>query len=76
VKTKVELTFPGELKEEAIICTICKKFDVIVNIVEASFSTGTGWAILVFEGAEGEIQKAFQFLKSKNVAFEDVQETI
>ena len=50
MQIKTELTFPGELKDEALICNICKQFDIEVNIVEASFSTDTGWAILVFNG--------------------------
>jgi ABC-type methionine transport system ATPase subunit len=73
VKIKAELTFPGELKEEAIICFLCKKFDVILNIVEASFSTATGWAILVLEGEEQELKKAFDYLRDKGVKFEDMQ---
>lgn len=73
MKIKAELTFPGELKEEAIICFLCKKFDVILNIVEASFSTATGWAILVLEGEEQELKKAFDYLRDKGVKFEDMQ---
>lgn len=75
MKIKAELTFPAELKEEAIICTLCKKFDLILNIVEASFSTDTGWAILIFEGNEGELEKALQYLKDKGVKFEENQRT-
>ena len=70
-KIKVELTFPGDLKEDPIICNLCKQFDIIVNIVEASFSTDTGWAILVFQGKEEELNKAFAYLKDKGVAFEE-----
>lgn len=73
MKIKAELTFPGELKEEPIICNLCKKFDIILNIVEASFSTDTGWAILVFEGNEEELKKASEYLKDKGVRFENMQ---
>jgi len=61
------LTFPGRLKDDAIICNLCKKFDLTVNILEASFSTKTGWAILVFEGSDAEIAKAFEYLAGKGV---------
>jgi ABC-type methionine transport system ATPase subunit len=73
MQIKTELTFPGELKDEALICNICKQFDIVVNIVEASFSTDTGWAILVFNGCEEEIKKAFDYLKGKGVRIEDLQ---
>lgn len=75
MKIKAELTFPGELKEEAIICNLCKRFDIILNIVEASFSTDTGWAILIFEGKEEELQRAFQYLKDWGIKFEEIQKT-
>ena len=71
MKTKTELTFPSELKEEAIICELCKKFDIIVNIVEASFSTNTGWAILILDGKSSEIKKAIGFLKEKGVTVDE-----
>jgi ABC-type methionine transport system ATPase subunit len=75
MKTKVELTFPAELKDEAIIGNLCKKFDILVNILEASFSTDTGWAILVIEGGDHEVTKALDFLREKGVEFDD-NETI
>lgn len=73
MKTRAELIFPGNLKDEAIICNLCKKFNVVVNIVEASFSTSTGWAILVFEGSDEELKKSFSYLKEKGVKLENVQ---
>lgn len=73
MKVKVELTFPGELKEDPIICYLCKKFDIIVSILEASFSTDTGWAILVFDGEEHEVKKAFAYLTDKGISIEDAQ---
>ncbi len=75
-KIKAELTFPGDLKEEPIICNLCKEFDIILNIVEASFSTDTGWAILVFKGKEEELTKAFDYLKNKGVKIENIKEEI
>lgn len=75
MQIKAELTFPGELKEKAIICYLCKTFDITLNIVEASFSTDMGWAILVFEGKEAELKKALEYLKDKGVRFEHIQTT-
>lgn len=70
---KAELTFPGELKNEAIICNLCKKFDIILNILEASFSTDTGWAILIFEGSDEEVKKAFEYIKDKGIKIENIE---
>ncbi len=75
MKTKAELTFPGELKNEAIICQLCKQFDIVVNILEASFSTNLGWAILIIDGSKEEKKKAFDYLRNKGVEIEKLQET-
>ena len=74
MKIRTELTFPGELKDEPILCKLCKKFDIILNIVEASFSTDTGWAILVLEGSQEELNRAFAYLKDKLVKIENRKE--
>ena len=66
-KIKIELTFPNELKSEPIFYQIGKDFEVIPNIIEASFSTDTGWAMLTLEDEEEEIKKALNYLKSRKV---------
>ncbi len=70
MKTKVELTFSSELKEEPIICNLCKKFDIVLNILEASFSTATGWAILILEGHQEELERALKYLEDTGVKIE------
>jgi ABC-type methionine transport system ATPase subunit len=74
VKIRAELTFPAELKEEPIIYYLCRDYNVILNILEASFSTDTGWAILILEGENEELIKAFNYIKEKGVKFESMQE--
>lgn len=76
MKIKTELTFPTNLKDEAIICNLCKEFDIVLNIVEASFSTDTGWAILVFKGKEEVLKTAFDYLKNKGVKIENIKEEV
>lgn len=75
MKIRTELTFPAELKDKPIICNLCKKFDITLNIVEASFSTATGWSILVLEGAEDEVERAFKYLKDTGAIIGDTQKT-
>jgi len=66
-KIKLELTFPSKLKDEPIICDLCKKFNIILKIMEASFSTDTGWAIITLEGNEKELTKSLNYLKEKGI---------
>jgi len=69
----IGLTFPGELKDEAIICYLCKKFEIELSILEASFSEYSGWAILSFAGAEEEIKKAFEYLRGKGINIQKIE---
>ncbi len=75
MEIKTELTFPGELKDEPIICNICKQFDIVLSIIEASFSTDTGWAILILKGSETELKKTVEYLKNKGVEIKNTPET-
>ena len=51
---EVELNIPGKFKEEPFFYYLIKNFEVVPNIVEASFSTDMGWAMVRFEGKEKE----------------------
>ena len=73
MKMVIGLTFPGELKDESIICTLCKNFDIKLNIFEASFSMYSGWAILGIEGEEEALKKSFDFLRTKNINIEKIE---
>ena len=66
-KITVEITIPSDLKHEPIVYMIGHEFQVIPNIIEASFSTEMGWAILMLEGSEAEIGKVIAYLESKNI---------
>jgi ABC-type methionine transport system ATPase subunit len=73
MKMIIGLTFPGELKDESIICCLCKNYDIKLNIFEASFSMYSGWAILGIEGEEEELKRAFDFLRTKNINIEKIE---
>lgn len=69
----IGLTFPGSLQDESIICYLCKKFEVSLNIIEASFSMEAGWAILQIEGQDEEIKRVFDYLSDKGVKVQQIQ---
>ena len=69
----VGLSFPGTLKDESVICSLCKDFDIDVIIIEASFSMSRGWAILKMIGEEEELQRAFVYIKNKNIKLEKIK---
>ena len=67
ITKEVELNIPAEQNNEPFFHNITKSFDLITNIVEASFSTTTGWAIVKFSGKDQELVKLFKFLEKKGV---------
>ena len=75
MQVSVGLNFPGTLKDESVICYISKNFNINVNIIEASFSTSSGWAILKIEAEKEEIDKVIEYLISKGITINKVGET-
>jgi hypothetical protein len=73
MEISIGLTFPGALKDDAILCQLCKNYNIEVIIIEASFSMTAGWAILKVRGEEKEMERAFEFLKSKNVRLQKIE---
>ncbi|PIU41141.1 MAG: hypothetical protein COS99_07325 [Candidatus Omnitrophica bacterium CG07_land_8_20_14_0_80_42_15] len=71
-KIKIEITIPSGLKEEPIIYHIVKNYKVIPTIVEASFSTEMGWAILTLEGSREELDRLFTYFKDKNISINPI----
>jgi len=76
MKIALGLTFPGNLKDEAVICNICKNYDINLNIIEASFSFQKGWAFLEIEGAEAELDKTFNYLRDKGIHIEKMEKGV
>jgi ABC-type methionine transport system ATPase subunit len=67
---KVELFIPGDLKDEPIICDMIKNYNITMKIVEASFSTESGWAYLRIDGEKSEMDRVFGFLRERGVNVE------
>lgn len=68
----IGLSFPGTLQDEAVICYLCKNFAVNLNIIEASFSMSSGWAILKVEGEEAEIKRALDYMINKGIKIQQI----
>ena len=67
----VELFIPGELKEEPVICHIIRNYKIDIKIVEASFSTESGWAYLLVHGEDEEIERMFEYLRGKGIKIDE-----
>ena len=73
MEISIGLTFPGVLKDESVINYLCKNFEIDLKIIEASFSTSSGWAFLKVDGKEKEIQRAFEYLTAKGVQIQQIE---
>ncbi|MCM8787316.1 MAG: NIL domain-containing protein [Candidatus Omnitrophica bacterium] len=67
MKKKVELNIPSDFKDKPFFYQIIKNFDVIPKIIEASFSTQMGWAIVEFEGDKKELDCLFEYLRENGI---------
>ncbi len=66
-KVKLELNIPGELKDKPFFYQIIKEFDIVLSILEASFSTEIGWAIITLEAQEQKVEEVIKYLKNSGV---------
>ena len=65
----IEIHIPQNLKEEPLFYNICKSFNLIPNIIEASLTTDVGWALMTIKGEESEIDKLFDYLGQKGISW-------
>ncbi len=69
-KIRVQLIYKEDLVKEPIICMVCKKFDIVLNIRKATVTRDTGVLVVEIDGEEEEIERVIDFLKEKGI---DVQ---
>lgn len=73
MKRRVYLTYPKDQVKEPLLYQVCKKFDVVTNIRQASVSDKIGLVALELEGESEEIEKAIQYFIDKGVKVEPIE---
>lgn len=73
---KVHITFPEEKIREPIIYQIGRDYKVITNIRRADVTEKTGWVDLELIGEPGEIERAVEGLKQKEVKVDPIERNI
>ena len=74
-KKIVRLTFPEKLIQEPIIYRIGHEFDVVTSIYRAVVGEKDAWIILELDGAEEEIMRVIEFLRSLEILVEEKSES-
>ncbi len=67
IKKQLDLIFPEEQVKEPVIYRVSKEYDVVFNIRRAKVTETTGELVLEFEGDEGEVEKAVEYLSGKGI---------
>ena len=70
---RLQLIYPEELVREPLLCSVCKNFDVVVNIRTAKVTQDTGMLTVEIDGEEEEIEKVISFLKDKGVDVQPIE---
>ncbi len=70
---RLQLIYKEDLIKEPIICMVCKKFDIVLNIRRATVTKDTGILTVEIDGEEEEIEKVINFLKEKGIEVQPVE---
>ncbi len=70
---RFKLIYDENIIKEPIICQVCKKFNVEVNIRTAKVTKDSGILAIEIDGDIEEIEKVVSFLKEKGVDVEPIE---
>jgi len=76
MKEKFYLTYPPSLIKEPILYLLVKKFDIVPNIRGANVSNDMGLIALEVEGAQGEIDRAVEWLRGQGITVEPIEKNV
>jgi len=68
------LIYPERLVELPVLCEMCSKLKVLVNVAHASIHNQGGEALVLFSGKQDEINSAFEYLRNLGVTVEETTE--
>lgn len=69
---RVKFTYEQEMIKEPIISILSKDFDLVTNIRRADVREDMGWVVLEIEGEENEIQRALDWVSTKEVRVDSI----
>ena len=66
-KQRVKFTFPEDLVTQSVIYEMGHKFEVVTNIRRADVREDVGWVVLELDGADDEIRRSVDWVRSIGV---------
>ena len=67
VERKVHLTYPPHLVDQPIIHELIRKFDVVVNILEANVTRQEGWLLVAVRGEEAAVNECLEWIAAQGI---------
>jgi ABC-type methionine transport system ATPase subunit len=67
IERKVHLTYPPHLIDQPIIYELIKKFDVVVNILEANVMPQEGWLLVAVQGEEQVVKEGLEWISAQGI---------
>ena len=71
-KQRVKFTFPEDLVTQSVIYEMGHKFEVVTNIRRADVREDVGWVVLEVDGADDEIRRSVDWVRSIGVRVDPV----
>jgi ABC-type methionine transport system ATPase subunit len=69
---RVRLTFVDHLIKQPVIYELGHQFKVITNVRRADVQENVGWVILEMDGAEEEVDRALEWVRSLGIRIDSV----
>ena len=67
VERKVHLTYPAHLVDQPIIHELIRKFEVVVNILEANVTRQEGWLLVAVRGEEQAVKDSLEWMLAQGI---------
>jgi ABC-type methionine transport system ATPase subunit len=67
VERKVYLTYPPHLTDQPVIYELIKKFDVVINILEANVMPQEGWLLVAVRGEERIVKEGLEWISAQGI---------
>jgi ABC-type methionine transport system ATPase subunit len=67
IERKAYLTYPPHLTDQPLIYELIKKFDVMVNILEANVTPQEGWLLVAVRGEEQVVKECLEWMSAQGI---------
>ncbi len=67
IERRAHLTYPPHLTDQPLIYELIKKFDVVVNILEANVTPQEGWLLVAVRGEEQVIKEGLEWMSAQGI---------